>query len=111
MNAGDNGVVVFDNLGRDALLVVPSPVDASVDYRDLAAFLKDAPSSQKHALWRTVGRYIHKRIGNLPLWVSIAGGGIAWIHIRLDTRAEILSLCTVSICTIAAGSMILVRAA
>jgi hypothetical protein len=85
MNAGDNGVVVFDNLGKDALLVVPSPYESSIDYSDLAAFFKNAPEIQHHALWRMVGRSVRQRLGVQPLWISVAGGGIAWLHVRIDT--------------------------
>ncbi len=85
MKAGDNGVVVFDNLGKDALLVVPSPVLPEADYSDLAAFLKNAPDRQQHALWRMLGTCVKQRLGRQPLWISVAGGGVAWLHVRIDT--------------------------
>ena len=85
MDAGDNGVVAFDNLGKDALLVVPSPYKSKVDYSDFAAFFENAPDSQQHALWRMLGKCVKERLSYQPLWISVAGGGIAWLHVRIDT--------------------------
>jgi hypothetical protein len=84
-DADDNGVVTFENLGKDALLVVPSPCKPNVDYSNLAAFLRNAPDTQQHALWRTLGRCAKQRLGPQPLWISVAGGGVAWLHVRLDS--------------------------
>ncbi len=27
-------------------------------------------------------------IGHTPLWLSTAGGGVAWLHVRLDSRPK-----------------------
>jgi hypothetical protein len=82
---GDQGVVVFPNLGKDAELVVPSPLDSTADYADLANFLRNAPESQQVALWRVVGRRVLARLGEKPIWVSVAGGGVLWLHVRIDS--------------------------
>ena len=95
----NNGIVVFENLGKDAILVVPSPIDSSAtsdgtgfsDYSHLAAFIRSAPDTQKQALWRTVGQTVQQKISDNPLWVSTAGGGVAWLHIRLDSRPKYYS--------------------
>lgn len=78
-------IVTFENLGKDALLVVPSPYSADDDYSELALFLKYAPEKQKHELWKTLGICILERINSRPMWVSVAGGGVAWLHVRLDS--------------------------
>ena len=81
----DHGVVTFENLGRDALLVVPSPINPEDEYIELAHFLAEASEEQVHALWRVLGQSILKRLSDRPLWVSVAGGGVAWLHVRLDS--------------------------
>lgn len=84
-NTGDQGVVTFENLGRDALLVVPSPIRQEDEYIELVHFLSQASEKQAHALWRVLGQSILKRLSDRPLWVSVAGGGVAWLHVRLDS--------------------------
>ena len=42
----------------------------------------------QHALWRTVGEAVSERITDRPLWLSTAGGGVAWLHVRLDSRPK-----------------------
>lgn len=81
-------VVTFANLGGDALLVVPCPVAAQEAYGHLAAFTRRAPAAQRQALWRQVGEAVHRRIGDRPLWLSTAGGGVAWLHVRLDDQPK-----------------------
>ena len=81
----DSGIVVFDNLGGDATLVVPCPFGPESAYGHLAAFTRQAPQEQIHALWRIVGSVMQQRLGDRPLWLSTAGGGVAWLHVRLDS--------------------------
>lgn len=87
---GDAGpsVVAFDNLGRDAVLVVPCPRGPSSAYGHLAAFVRGAPAAQQHALWQTVGQVLEERLGRQPVWLSTAGMGVAWLHVRLDIRPK-----------------------
>ena len=92
----NNGIVVFENLGRDAKLVVPSPIDSNASpgeiafsaYSHLAAFIRNGSDDQKQALWRIVGETVQQQISDNPLWVSTAGGGVAWLHVRLDSRPK-----------------------
>ncbi len=81
-------VVTFENLGRDALLIAPCPRAESEVYTHLAAFVRGAPSDQIHALWQSLGRAVNARLSDRPLWVSTAGGGVAWLHVRLDSRPK-----------------------
>ncbi|MCP4382926.1 MAG: hypothetical protein GY798_16155 [Hyphomicrobiales bacterium] len=83
-NAPD-GIVAFENIGGDAFLIVPSPYRADADYSGLADFFREAPISQQRGLWREVGRHAKRRLSGRPLWVSVAGGGVQWLHIRLDS--------------------------
>ena len=41
--ASEEGVVVFPNLGRDAIMVVPCPLTSPSAYGHLAAFVREAP--------------------------------------------------------------------
>ncbi len=31
---------------------------------------------------------MHARVGDRPTWLSTAGHGVAWLHVRLDTRPK-----------------------
>lgn len=77
-------VVTFSNLGQDAILVVPCPNHPGDDYSHLGAFIKHAPQKQQQALWQAVGQAMAQRLGLSPVWLNTAGGGVAWLHIRLD---------------------------
>lgn len=83
-----SGVAAFSNLGGDAFLVAPLPIGPLSAYAHLAAFVRSAPDQQRHALWRAVARAVEQRIGDDPLWVSTAGLGVPWLHVRLDTRPK-----------------------
>ena len=82
------GVVVFENLGRDAILVVPSPLAATDIFNHLARFTRTASDAQNHALWKTVARAMSHRVSTRPVWLSTAGGGVSWLHVRLDDRPK-----------------------
>lgn len=84
----NDGIVAFHNLGGDAMLVVPSPRAPASAYGHLAAFIRGAPDCQKHAFWRTVGQTVEQRVSDRPMWVSTAGGGVSWLHVRLDGRPK-----------------------
>jgi hypothetical protein len=86
--ASEEGVVVFPNLGRDAIMVVPCPLISTSAYGHLAAFVREAPDTQWHALWRSVGEAMVRRVGAKPVWLSTAGGGVSWLHVRLDDRPK-----------------------
>ncbi len=90
-DAGARRVVAFDNLGGDAHLVVPCPDPAAPGYPHLAAFTAAAPPDQQHALWAAVGDAVTARLGADPLWVSTAGLGVYWLHVRLDRRPKYYS--------------------
>jgi hypothetical protein len=81
-------VVSFENLGSDALLIVPCPISRSANYSHIGAFHRSAPRSQQHALWIEVARAVRERLGSKPVWLSTAGGGVDWLHVRLDDRPK-----------------------
>ncbi|HEX2474130.1 MAG TPA: hypothetical protein VHK01_05265 [Lacipirellulaceae bacterium] len=89
-NAGNSSgnVTVFANLGGDAVLVVPLPIGPDSAYAHLAAFVRGAPEAQRHALWQSLSEAAEKRVGSRPVWISTAGMGVAWLHVRLDDRPK-----------------------
>ncbi len=86
--ATSGAVIEFPNLGNDAIMVVPCPDETRSDYGHLAAFLQNASESQQHELWELVGIAMQRRLSTKPVWLSTAGGGVAWLHVRLDDRPK-----------------------
>ena len=84
----DCNVVTFGNLGGDAMLVAPCPGGLRTDFSHLASFTATAPAAHQDALWRSVGEASNRRIGTKPVWISTAGLGVAWLHVRLDDRPK-----------------------
>jgi len=80
--------VTFDNLGGDARLVAPCPRAEPAVYSHLAVFAREAPDNQARALWRAVAGGAAERLGERPLWLSTAGLGVYWLHVRLDDRPK-----------------------
>ncbi len=81
-------VATFPNLGGDAVLVAPRRLESGADYPHLAAFARHAPPEQSDALWRAIGEAVHDELGDEPLWLSTAGLGVFWLHVRLDSRPK-----------------------
>lgn len=86
-NAADE-VAVFTNLSKDAILIVPYSVADMSAYGHLAAFVRLGPETQRHSLWSAVGATLERRVGDKPVWLSTAGGGVSWLHVRLDDRPK-----------------------
>jgi hypothetical protein len=84
----ENGVVEFPNLGGDAVMVVPCPLGLHAAYGHIGAFVRQAPEPQRHALWKLVGAAMQRRLSTRPVWLSTAGAGVSWLHVRLDDRPK-----------------------
>ena len=84
-------VIAFENLGRDAELIVPCPVAAQAIYTHVSSFIRNAPEHQKHNLFTTLAGSLRKRIHDRPTWVSTSGLGVYWLHIRLDSNPKYYS--------------------
>ena len=78
----------FDNLGGDAALIAPAPLQNPADCTDLAAYCRAAPPDCAAGLWRAVGGAMRARLSETPLWLSTAGGGVAWLHVRIDQHPK-----------------------
>jgi hypothetical protein len=87
-DARDDEVLAFRNLGGDATLVVPRPAGDEAAYVHLGAFVRRGPLEQRLALWRRVGEVMDRRLGAKPVWLSTAGAGVSWLHVRLDDRPK-----------------------
>lgn len=83
--------VTFSNLGGDATLVVPCPAHTQANYAHLASFLRTAPKSQIAELWSAVSAALLARVSDRRVWLSTAGGGVPWLHVRLDDRPKYYS--------------------
>lgn len=85
-----DSVRTFDNLGGDARLVVPTPLVGDEAYPHLAAFVREAPAEQVDALWEATGRAASEWLASkaAPMWLSTSGLGVAWVHVRLDSRPK-----------------------
>lgn len=87
-SAGASEVATFPNLGGDAVLVVPTPLADPVAYPHLAAFLREAPASQRRSVLQAAGVQVLEHLGDVPRWLSTAGLGVSWLHLRLDSRPK-----------------------
>jgi hypothetical protein len=84
----DQQVMEFPNLGGDAVLVVPCVKSDLFCYGHIGAFVRSAPESQCQALWESVGVAMERRVNAQPVWLSTAGAGVPWLHVRLDNRPK-----------------------
>ena len=88
----DSKAISFQNVGRDATLVVPCPPNDESTKLDhfvhLASFVREADAEQVDTFWQLVGETMRERVGDKPVWLSTAGMGVAWLHVRLDQRPK-----------------------
>lgn len=87
-NGEANGVLSFPNIGRNAQMIVPCPTEQHSAYTHLASFLRAAPKEQIDRLWTLVGSETERLIGQQPRWLNTAGGGVPWLHIRIDSKPK-----------------------
>ena len=85
-----DSIRTFENLGGDAMLVVPTALAEDDAYPHLAAFVRNAPAEQVDALWQRTGEAVSERLASTdaPMWLSTSGLGVAWVHVRLDSRPK-----------------------
>ncbi len=87
----DEPIVSFKSLGGDATLIVPSPQCDGENYDHLAGFIRSAPEAQIDALWRLIGLTLKNQSGEVPVWLNSEGSGVAWLHVRIDTKPKYYS--------------------
>jgi len=81
-------VVSFDNLGKDAYLIVPTPQSTTCNYAHFASFLRTANRQQIHRFFIKISEAYQARISDAPMWLSTAGLGVHWLHVRFDSRPK-----------------------
>ena len=87
--AAADQVAIFPNLGRNAILLAPTPVGENSCYKHMAAFLRSELPAQQHCLFEKLGDAMKERLEDeRPVWLSTAGMGVAWLHVRLDDQPK-----------------------
>ncbi|MEO1434713.1 MAG: hypothetical protein AAFV80_04205 [Bacteroidota bacterium] len=81
-------VAVFKNLGRNATLVAPKPLDPSDDFAHLLNFVRTGTAEQIDHFWLKVGETMLEVLNEHPIWLSTSGLGVYWLHVRLDSRPK-----------------------
>jgi hypothetical protein len=95
--------IVFDNLSGDATLISPLPesfVNSEItvtNYTHIKSFLFDNLIAKQHphriiTFWKRVAEATLNKIGNCPhnhkYWLSTHGGGVPYLHVRIDKRPK-----------------------
>lgn len=81
--------VGFRNLGGDAMLLVPTSRAPEHVYAHLATFVRGAPPDQVDSLLQLLASTMSQHIEDSPVfWVSTAGGGVSWLHVRIDSAPK-----------------------
>jgi len=85
------GVATFSNLSGDAMLVVPTPPASDpsrAGFPHLASFVRTASAPQRDAFWRAIGEAFATTVAKRSVWLSTAGLGVPWVHVRLDSTPK-----------------------
>jgi hypothetical protein len=54
----------------------------------MAKFARHAPKYQIRAFWKEVGKQYAGLIGKENKWLSTAGLGVPWLHVRVDSAPK-----------------------
>lgn len=82
-------VISFKNIRGDATMVVPCPGTDEPDvYNHLGSFVRAAPEAQIDALWKVTAECVRDVVSERTVWLNTAGAGVAWLHVRLDSRPK-----------------------
>lgn len=85
----DVDAVRFLNLRGDSELIAPCPQPGRA-FPHLLAWARQATPGEARALWGLVADAVCERLETTtgPTWVSTAGMGVGWLHVRLDPRPK-----------------------
>src|SRR5699024_6495415 len=81
-------VVSFPNLGKDAQLIAPCPINDPDTYTHIGCFVRRAVSKQIDQFWQLTARQMLDELGEAPKWLSTSGLGVFWLHVRIDSRPK-----------------------
>ena len=74
---------------RDLVIVLPGITGSVLARQDpKGGKPKDLWAISGQALWQAVGEAMARRVGSKPVWLSTAGAGVSWLHMRLDDRPK-----------------------
>jgi hypothetical protein len=76
------------------LLIVPHPTPSTASAGHLLSFIRSSTPSIIDELWRRVGNTVmERRVSHVDedLYVSTAGMGVSWLHVRVDPRPKYYS--------------------
>ena len=87
--SGEDGVVDFMNLGKNARLVVPTKKSEEEIYNHFGRFIRFAENQQIIEVFERIGTLIEDGSRqNEIIWLNTAGLGVIWLHVRMDTRPK-----------------------
>lgn len=84
----NNYVTTFQNLSKDAILVIPMPVNDK-NYATLKDFIDNAPEIQQQEFWKEIAKvakqFIDKKIN---IWISVSGLSVPYTHVRISIKPK-----------------------
>lgn len=83
-----DSIAVAPNLSGDAIMIIPSPGQNGNDYGHLAEFVRKAPLEVIHKFWIIAGEEMLSILEKRKCWLSTAGAGVSWLHLRLDSKPK-----------------------
>ena len=81
-------VRAFANLRGDATMIVPRRLRSGDHFAHLLGFLRTATAIQIDSLWQLVAAIALDRAADRTVWLSTAGMGVPWLHVRVDDRPK-----------------------
>ena len=84
MNGSKEKIISFLNLSKSSQLIIPNKVSTHDIHSHIGNFVRKGQISQIHELFKVVGNTVLNSIDSSNIWVSTAGGGVDWLHIRID---------------------------
>ena len=88
MNTSSDNILSFLNLSKKSELIIPNLKSNENVYSHLAHFVRKAPTQQVHDLFKTVASKVQESINSENIWVSTAGAGVDWLHVRIDKKPK-----------------------